>query len=80
MQDIEIKMTTPDGKEVKICRNCDFKIPDEFHGVALTKENISGSFTFEWPYHKTAQRLMYEHQLRTGRPQKVRISEPMPWE
>lgn len=80
MQDIKLEITTPDGKKVRICKNCEFKIPDEFFGKTLTKRDISGSITVEWPYHKTAQRLMYEHQLRTGRPQKVRISEPLPWE
>lgn len=80
MQNYEVKLITPSGEAVPIKEVTEFKLPEDYQCEQIKHGNIQGSFTFEMPYKKTSQRKMYEHQQRTGRPQRVLIAEPMPWE
>ena len=75
-------MMTPTGEAVAIKRSEEFNVEltETFFGVPVRPIPHSGSITVEFNYPKTAQRILHDRQRETGKPARVYIPEPMPWE
>ena len=76
-------MMTPTGEAVAIKRREEFNVEltETFFGVPVSPiPPSSGSITVEFNYPKTAQRILHDRQRATGRPARVYIPEPLPWE
>lgn len=73
-------LITPEGETIEIKKCTAFKLPKDYQCEPIERRDIQGSFTFDMPIQKSYQRKMYEHQQLTGRPQRVLIAKPLPWE
>ena len=75
-----LTMLTPNGETVSIKKNEYFHVEVNGPFDGIPSQNISGSITFKFPVQKSAQRILHDRQRETGRPARVYIPEPLPWE
>ena len=78
----QMTMKLPNGEDVAIRPSEEFNVElnEAFFGVPVRPIPPSGSITVEFNYPKTAQRILHDRQKETGRPARVYIPEPLPWE